>query len=113
MRMIACAHLNGLRRATRAARSARRGRRREGSRDRSARVRASASVMASAPNVFVEILASLGPRNRHDVVALRQHPRERQLRRRAAMLRRDALISSTSRRLCWKFSPWNRGDVRR
>lgn len=37
-------------------------------------------------DVLVKILAPLGTGDRHDVVALRQHPRQRQLRRRTADL---------------------------
>src|SRR5438128_2648138 len=37
------------------------------------------------------MLATRGSRDRHHVVPLRQHPRERQLRRRASLLARDRL----------------------
>ena len=40
-------------------------------------------------DVLLEIRAPLRPRNRHDVVALREHPCKRELRRRAAFLGRD------------------------
>ena len=46
------------------------------------------SATSSAPSVLLEVLAALRARDRHDVVALREHPRERELRGRAALLRR-------------------------
>ena len=48
-------------------------------------------------DIVLEILAPLGARDRHDVVALRQHPGQRQLRRRDALRGRDLLTLSTSR----------------
>src|SRR5664279_2070868 len=42
-------------------------------------------------DVFLEKLAALGTRDRHHVVPLRHHPRERELRRRAPLLGRERL----------------------
>src|SRR4029453_8859028 len=40
-------------------------------------------------DVLFEVLAPLRPRYRHDIRPLRQHPRQRELRRLATLLRRD------------------------
>src|SRR5439155_8135522 len=40
-------------------------------------------------DVLLEVLASLRARDRHEVLPLRQHPRQRQLARRTAPLPRD------------------------
>src|SRR3954466_3230514 len=41
--------------------------------------------------VLLEVFAALGPRNGHDIVALRQHPRERQLSCCCVLFFRDLL----------------------
>ena len=64
--------------------------------------------------VLVEIRAALGAGDRDDALALRQHPGERELRRRAALLARDLLDArARGRGSSAKFSPWKRGEWRR
>ena len=83
------------------------GRRRpRAARRRSRPARRRVSVTSTAPTFSSSRVAVLGPRDRDDVVALRQHPRQRELRRRHALGRGELARSRPpASRFFWKFSP--------
>ena len=64
-------------------------------------------------DVLLEVRAALRARDRHDVVALREHPRERELAGVTPFSAASFSSWSTSSRFCAKFSPWKRGEYRR
>ena len=51
------------------------------------------------PQILIEIFAPLRAGNGHDVLALREHPGQRELRRRAALLARNALDTFEQRQI--------------
>ena len=74
------------------------------------------SGVSSTPICGTVLLHECGPfrpRDRHDVVALGQHPGEGDLRGRRTDFRGDAATSSAIRRFRSKFSPMKRGLVLR
>ena len=61
--------------------------------------------------VLRHVARTLRARDRHDVVAPRQHPGERELSRGRALRRGDEEIVATRSRFFWKLAPMKRGEL--
>ena len=62
-------------------------------------------------DILRHVARTLRARDRHDVVAPRQHPGERELSRGRALRRGDEEIVATRSRFFWKFAPMKRGEL--